>query len=96
MDDTDTRAGPERADRGVGEAFDLVASKLLHPLVRPGTVRRSMAVVGLCLILFGVRRHRHHDQWGFGQTAKKLGKFGPHLVKVSAIGIQKLFFAGRK
>ena len=41
MDDTDTRAGPERADRGVGEAFDLVASKLLHPLVRPGTVRRS-------------------------------------------------------
>ena len=41
MDDTDTRAGPERADRGVSEAFDLVASKLLHPLVRPGTVRRS-------------------------------------------------------
>ena len=42
MDDTDTWAGPERADRGVGEAFDLVASKLLHPLVRPGTVRRSV------------------------------------------------------
>jgi hypothetical protein len=41
MDDTDTRAAPEREDRGVGEAFDLVASKLLRPPVRPGTVRRS-------------------------------------------------------
>src|SRR5271169_4794406 len=42
MDDRDTVEGPERAGRGVGEAFDLAASKLLRPLVRPGTVRRSV------------------------------------------------------
>ena len=47
MDISDTRARPDRAgradraDRGAGEAFDLVASKLLRPWVRPGTVRRS-------------------------------------------------------
>ncbi len=42
MDDRDTVEVPERAGRGVGEAFDLAASKLLRPLVRPGTVRRSV------------------------------------------------------
>ncbi len=42
MDDRGTVEGPERAGRGVGEAFDLAASKLLRPLVRPGTVRRSV------------------------------------------------------
>jgi LuxR family maltose regulon positive regulatory protein len=41
MDISDTRERPDRADREVGAAFDLVASKLLRPWVRPGTVRRS-------------------------------------------------------
>ncbi len=41
MDDIDTDEWPER-DRGAGEAFDLDASKLLRPLVRQGTVRRSV------------------------------------------------------
>ena len=41
MDDIDTDEWPER-DRGAGEAFDLDASKLLCPLVRQGTVRRSV------------------------------------------------------
>ena len=41
MDDRDTAEWPERG-RGAGGAFDLVASKLLRPLVRQGTVRRSV------------------------------------------------------
>ena len=40
MEDRHAGEWPERAGRGVGDAFDLVASKLLRPLVRPGTVRR--------------------------------------------------------
>ena len=41
MEDRNAGEWPERAGREVGEPFDLVASKLLRPLVRPGTVRRS-------------------------------------------------------
>ena len=61
---------------------------------RPGTVRRAVVVVGRCLILLDVRRHRHDHQRGFRQTPKELGKFRAHAVEVSAIGVQKLFFAG--
>ena len=31
----------------------------------------------------------------FGKRPKELGKFRPHLVKVSTIGVKKLLFAGR-
>ncbi len=41
MDISDTRERPDRADRGAGQSFDLVASKLLRPWVRPGTVSRA-------------------------------------------------------
>ena len=41
MDVSDTRERSDRANRGVGVAFDLVASKLMRPWVRPGTVHRS-------------------------------------------------------
>ena len=41
---SDARERPDRRDRTVGAAFDLVASKLMRPLPRPGTVRRSSLV----------------------------------------------------
>ena len=41
MDINDTRVRPDQSGRRVGAAFDLVASKLLRPWVRPGTVHRS-------------------------------------------------------
>ncbi len=37
----DLRQRPARSHRAAGPAFDLVASKLLRPVLRPGTVRRS-------------------------------------------------------
>jgi len=40
MNDTDVRERPGRAYRAAGPPFDLVGSKLLRPLARPGTVRR--------------------------------------------------------
>ena len=40
MDDTDVRERPGRTYRAPGPPFDLVQSKLLRPLARPGTVRR--------------------------------------------------------
>ena len=47
MDDSDTLqwAGPSRpADR---PAFELVSAKLRHPVIRPGTVRRSALIARL-------------------------------------------------
>jgi LuxR family transcriptional regulator, maltose regulon positive regulatory protein len=41
MNDTDVRERPGRTHRPGGPPFDLVRSKLLHPLVRPGTISRS-------------------------------------------------------
>ena len=41
MDINDTRARPDQSGRRVGAAFDLLASKLMRPWVRPGTVHRS-------------------------------------------------------
>jgi LuxR family maltose regulon positive regulatory protein len=44
MGDSDVRERAGRS-RSVGRpVFDLVASKLLRPLVRPGTVRRSLLI----------------------------------------------------
>ena len=40
MGDRNVRERPDRGHRGGGPVFDLVASKLLRPLVRPGTVGR--------------------------------------------------------
>jgi hypothetical protein len=41
MDGTEVPQRPRQAHRAGGPGFDLVASKLRHPLTRPGTVRRS-------------------------------------------------------
>ena len=41
MDINDTRERPDQSGRRVDAAFDLVASKLMRPWVRPGTVHRS-------------------------------------------------------
>src|SRR6516162_10891440 len=41
MTDTDVRQRADRPARVGGAAFDLIAAKLLRPLVRPGTIRRS-------------------------------------------------------
>jgi LuxR family maltose regulon positive regulatory protein len=41
MTDTDVRQGADRPARVGGPAFDLIAAKLLRPLARPGSVRRS-------------------------------------------------------
>src|ERR1017187_3268195 len=41
MGDSDVRHRHGRSRRAGGSAFDLVASKLRRPLIRPGTVRRS-------------------------------------------------------
>jgi LuxR family transcriptional regulator, maltose regulon positive regulatory protein len=40
MNDSDVRERPGRTHRAGGSLFDLTVSKLLPPLVRPGTVRR--------------------------------------------------------
>jgi LuxR family maltose regulon positive regulatory protein len=40
MSDSDVSERPDRGRRAGGSAFDLVASKLLRPLVRPGSVGR--------------------------------------------------------
>jgi hypothetical protein len=40
MDDTDVRERPGRTYRAPGPPFNLLQSKLLLPLARPGTVRR--------------------------------------------------------
>jgi LuxR family maltose regulon positive regulatory protein len=40
MNDSDVRERPGRTHRAGGSPFDLTVSKLLPPLVRPGTVRR--------------------------------------------------------
>jgi LuxR family maltose regulon positive regulatory protein len=44
MDDSEVRERPARANRAGGPVLDLVAAKLLGPLVRPGTVRRPALV----------------------------------------------------
>ena len=44
MGESDVRQRDGRAQRAGGPAFDLVASKLHRPLVRPGTVRRSSLI----------------------------------------------------
>jgi LuxR family transcriptional regulator, maltose regulon positive regulatory protein len=41
MSDTSMRERPVRIRRAGGLAFDLTVSKLLNPLVRPGTIRRA-------------------------------------------------------
>jgi LuxR family maltose regulon positive regulatory protein len=44
MGESDVRQRDGRAQGAGGSAFDLVASKLQHPLIRPGTVLRSSLV----------------------------------------------------
>ena len=44
MGESDVRQRAGRAQRAGGSAFDLVASKLRRPLIRPGTVRRSSLI----------------------------------------------------
>ena len=44
MSDTDVRQGADRPPSVGGPAFDLSAAKLLRPLVRPGTIRRSSLI----------------------------------------------------
>jgi LuxR family maltose regulon positive regulatory protein len=44
MGESDVRQRDGRAQRAAGSAFDLVASKLHRPVIRPGTVRRSSLV----------------------------------------------------
>ena len=44
MGESNVRQRDGRAQRAGGSAFDLVASKLHRPLIRPGTVRRSSLV----------------------------------------------------
>ncbi len=44
MSDSDVRERPGRGHRAGTPAFDLVASKLLRPLLRPGTVGRSSLI----------------------------------------------------
>ena len=44
MGESDVRQRDGRSQRAGGSAFDLVASKLRGPLIRPGTVRRSSLV----------------------------------------------------
>src|SRR6516165_10673536 len=44
MSDTDVRQGGDRPPSAGRPAFDLVAAKLLRPLVRPGTIRRSSLI----------------------------------------------------
>jgi LuxR family transcriptional regulator, maltose regulon positive regulatory protein len=49
MGESDVRQRDGRSQRAGGSAFDLVASKLRHPLIRPGTVRRSSLLERLAL-----------------------------------------------
>ena len=44
MGESDVRQRDGRSQRAGGPAFDLVASKLRRPLIRPGTVRRSSLI----------------------------------------------------
>ncbi|HJZ03154.1 MAG TPA: hypothetical protein VJ305_20730, partial [Streptosporangiaceae bacterium] len=41
MSDTGVRERPVRTHHAGGSPFDLTVSKLLRPLVRPGTIRRA-------------------------------------------------------
>ena len=44
MNDSDVRERPDRSHRAAGPVLDLFAAKLLRPLLRPGTVRRSSLI----------------------------------------------------
>jgi len=44
MGDSDVRQQAGRSQRAGRSSFDLVASKLRRPLMRPGTVRRSLVI----------------------------------------------------
>src|SRR5437762_13721551 len=44
MGESDPRRRGGRSHRAGGPVFDLFASKLLRPLLRPGTVRRSLLI----------------------------------------------------
>ncbi len=44
MGESDVRKRIGRPRHVGGSAFDLVASKLRRPLIRPGTVRRSLLI----------------------------------------------------
>src|ERR1039457_2117292 len=44
MGESDVRQRHSRSQRAGGPAFDLLASKLRRPLIRPGTVRRSSLI----------------------------------------------------
>src|SRR5262249_2845727 len=44
MTDSDVRQRGDRPARVGGAAYDLIAAKLLRPLVRPGSVRRSSLI----------------------------------------------------
>jgi LuxR family maltose regulon positive regulatory protein len=44
MSDSDMRERPDRSHRAAGAVFDLFAAKLLRPVLRPGTVRRSSLI----------------------------------------------------
>jgi LuxR family maltose regulon positive regulatory protein len=44
MNDSDVRERPDQSHRAAGPALDLFAAKLLRPLLRPGTVRRSSLI----------------------------------------------------
>jgi LuxR family transcriptional regulator, maltose regulon positive regulatory protein len=44
MNDNDVRERPDRSHRAAGPVLDLFAAKLLRPLLRPGTVRRSSLI----------------------------------------------------
>ena len=44
MSDNDVREEPGRSHRAGGPVSDLFAAKLLRPLLRPGTVRRSLLI----------------------------------------------------
>ena len=49
MGESDVRQQDGRSQRADGSVFDLVASKLRRPLIRPGTVRRSSLIERLAL-----------------------------------------------
>ena len=44
MGGSGVREQADRSQRAARPVFDLVASKLLRPLIRPGTVRRSLLI----------------------------------------------------
>src|SRR5436309_2309853 len=49
MGESGVRQGNGRSQRAGGSSFDLVASKLHSPLIRPGTVRRTSLIERLAL-----------------------------------------------